>query len=237
VNDIKTHGLREPITLDPHGLLLDGRNRLAACEKAGVTPRFRIFDGHPLTFVVSENLQRRHLDTGGRAMVAARIADMRQGERTDLPSAKLQKVSRVSRAQAAEMLHVSERSVADAQKVMTSGVPKLAHAVVVGELPVSTAAAVARQSPEAQRDVLAAPDPAKAVARTVRGRLLNAPEKITVRRALLRDAAAEDPGDDIADYAVIAAKLDLGECEWQRPYDDSDDNDDSDDSDDSDEEG
>lgn len=45
-----------------------------------------------------------------RGMVAANVANMRQGERTDVePSANLQKVSQ---AEAAEMLNVSPRTVA-----------------------------------------------------------------------------------------------------------------------------
>jgi hypothetical protein len=60
--------------------------------------------------VISLNLHGRHLSESQRAMVAAKLANMRQGERTDLePSANWQKVS-IRRA--AEILNVSERSVA-----------------------------------------------------------------------------------------------------------------------------
>lgn len=44
VEDIVEHGLREPI-LVYQGLILDGRNRLRACEIAGVEPRFVEWDG------------------------------------------------------------------------------------------------------------------------------------------------------------------------------------------------
>jgi hypothetical protein len=45
VEDIKRHGLREAITLDGDGCVVDGVNRLKACHAAGVTPRFTRWDG------------------------------------------------------------------------------------------------------------------------------------------------------------------------------------------------
>jgi ParB-like chromosome segregation protein Spo0J len=38
-NDIAANGLRDPVTLTPDGLLLDGRNRALACETVGLEPR------------------------------------------------------------------------------------------------------------------------------------------------------------------------------------------------------
>ena len=65
---------------------------------------------------VNDALKRRHLSESQRAMVAATLANMRQGERTDLePSENLPKVSQ---AQAAELLHVSERGVLSGQRVI-----------------------------------------------------------------------------------------------------------------------
>ena len=115
--DIFANGLREPITLYKKQIL-DGRNRYAACELAKVKPTFKEFDGDEsklLEFVVSANLRRRHLNESQRAMIAASVANMRQGERTDIePSANLPKVSQ---SEAAEMFIVSERLVRDAVKI------------------------------------------------------------------------------------------------------------------------
>jgi len=70
--DIEKHGLQEPIWLDKDGKVLDGRNRLRACEIAKVPPAFRAWTGpwSPVSFVISENLLRRHLNSDQRACCA-----------------------------------------------------------------------------------------------------------------------------------------------------------------------
>ena len=74
-DDIRANGLHEPLWVwdDPQRgpVLLDGRNRLAACKLAGVNPTTRVYRGDdPVSFVISENLKRRHLTTGQKAAVA-----------------------------------------------------------------------------------------------------------------------------------------------------------------------
>src|SRR5262245_6875840 len=67
--DIAAHGLHEAIVLDPNGVLLDGRNRLEACRRAGVEPYFWTYTGDDVAaFIVSTNIHRRHLTQGQRAM-------------------------------------------------------------------------------------------------------------------------------------------------------------------------
>jgi ParB-like chromosome segregation protein Spo0J len=70
-DDIAEHGLHEPVWLWRDGeqvWLLDGRNRVAACEMAGVEPTTRMYEGDsPTEVVLSENVKRRHLSTGQRA--------------------------------------------------------------------------------------------------------------------------------------------------------------------------
>ncbi|MGE3406453.1 MAG: DNA methyltransferase [Pirellulales bacterium] len=75
--DIRQNGLLNPIvTLD--GAILDGRNRLAACEIAGVRPRLVEWkgEGSPLAWVVATNLMRRHLTASQRAVVAFDLLPM-----------------------------------------------------------------------------------------------------------------------------------------------------------------
>src|ERR1051326_1994196 len=63
VADIDENGLLEPIVLY-QGKVLDGRNRLAACEKAQVKPEFKEFEGDSaaaMRFVLSRNNERREM--------------------------------------------------------------------------------------------------------------------------------------------------------------------------------
>lgn len=69
--DIEANGLQEAIVMHD-GLVLDGRNRLAACKIAGVEPRFVewVRTGSPTAWVLGRNLHRRHLTASERAAVA-----------------------------------------------------------------------------------------------------------------------------------------------------------------------
>jgi hypothetical protein len=70
---IRRNGLLMPIKTDPDGVLLDGRNRLKACEMAGVEPRFEVFDGDPVEYILSANIDRRHLNAGQCALIVALV--------------------------------------------------------------------------------------------------------------------------------------------------------------------
>src|SRR3984957_20384482 len=135
--DIKAKGLTEPITLY-EGKVLDGRNRYRACDLAKVElgpDHFIEYEGaDALGFVVSKNLHRRHLNESQRAIIAAEIANMPQGFRSDQPSANLQKV--ISVPKAAKLMNVSPRSVATAKAIKD---PDLKEAVKTGRKSVNAA--------------------------------------------------------------------------------------------------
>ena len=73
--DIKNNGLQIEIELF-EGKIIDGRNRYKACLLAGVEPLFmEVMPPDPLKYVLSLNLQRRHLDSGQRAFVALNVEE------------------------------------------------------------------------------------------------------------------------------------------------------------------
>lgn len=70
--DIKDNGLIVPITTS-EGKVLDGRNRLKACEELKIKPTFKEFQENgisKLDFIVVQNLSRRNLGKSQLACVA-----------------------------------------------------------------------------------------------------------------------------------------------------------------------
>lgn len=151
VADIGKQGLLEAIVL-LDGKILDGRNRYRACVEAGVEPHFEEFDGEdPVAFVVSKNVARRHLDESQRAMAAARIATLQNGQRK---SASPIGEGR-SQAEAAQILNVGKRSVERARDVLDQGEATLVKAVEQGKVSVSAAADVATLPKQEQAEIVA----------------------------------------------------------------------------------
>lgn len=132
--DIEAHGLLEPIVVH-QGLVLDGRNRLAACRLAGTDPEFREWEGDEadiVSWITSKNIHRRHLETSQRAMIAARLADLRLGANQTSEGLPI--------GRAAEMVGVGTRSAHRAREVLDSGNEALIAAVDSGQMSVSAAA-------------------------------------------------------------------------------------------------
>jgi hypothetical protein len=170
VADIRDHGVYEPVIIHD-GMILDGRNRYRASKAAGVDCPLRTFDGaDPVAFVISLNLKRRHLSESQRAMVAAKLANLKHGRPSekspigDFIEPDRVPAARVSQADAANMLNVGKRSVERAADVRDKGIPELTESVERGDLSVSAAALIAKQSEDEQRRILAEQKLSEAVA-------------------------------------------------------------------------
>jgi hypothetical protein len=97
VSDIRENGLQVPVVLFGDKVL-DGRNRLKACDVANVAPTFISLDSDtafdPVSWVLSTNLSRRHLtksqvacilvDAGELITKLRAEAKARQGTRSDI---------------------------------------------------------------------------------------------------------------------------------------------------------
>jgi len=156
-DDIEKNGQRHPIVIDEDGAVLDGRNRLAACQLRGVEPEFEVFrgsDAEKLEFVVSLNLSRRHLDTSQRALVASNLATLRNGMNATKQAAGIPAAS-ITQSEAAERLNVSRDSVQVARKIQENAAPEVVEAVERGELSLSKAAKLTKAQPDKKKQAKA----------------------------------------------------------------------------------
>lgn len=81
VRDIAVNGQHDDIWLTDDGQLLDGRNRLAACQALELEPRTAVYDGDdPLGWVISLNIRRRHLTPSQLATVAVESLALYEAE-------------------------------------------------------------------------------------------------------------------------------------------------------------
>lgn len=146
VEDVRANGQQTPVVLDSDGRLLDGRNRVRACQRLGIDVLEVVHQGDdPYAFVVSNNLHRRHLSESQRAMVAAKLANLRQGSNRykldlSIDRSRRETKSGVLISDAAQALNVSTASVSRARIVRDHGTPELTSAVEAGTLTVSKAA-------------------------------------------------------------------------------------------------
>ncbi|MGW3556425.1 plasmid replication/partition related protein [Streptomyces sp. NPDC000963] len=126
---IKKEGLRKAIVLDSDGVLLDGRNRLAACKIAVVEPRFTTYTGdNPRAFILSSNIYRRHLSKGQQAMITAMACSVSGHSLRDLAKT-----------------HSLSRTRLSAANVVLAYSPDLAEQVRVGTFPLDAAYDIARE--------------------------------------------------------------------------------------------
>ena len=118
--DIGRQGLEDDIILH-EGLILDGRNRWVACERAGVEQRTAVWQSNgasPTAYVISKNLHRRHLTPAQRAAIAAEALPMFEAEARERRHRDTERIPDhelgEAREKAAEQFDVNPRYIQDA---------------------------------------------------------------------------------------------------------------------------
>jgi ParB-like chromosome segregation protein Spo0J len=115
VADVAKHGLQSAVVLY-QDQVLDGWHRYRACVIAGVEPRVTDFDGaDPIAFVLSMNLNRRHLTPSQRAAAVLECEQWRG------PGAKAAPVPPPTTAQLAKLADVSPRTIRNAKAAIRKG--------------------------------------------------------------------------------------------------------------------
>jgi hypothetical protein len=157
-DDIKSKGQLLPIT-SYEGKILDGRNRYRACQIAGIEPRVEEYDGDdPLGLIASLNDHRRHDTENERALVGARMANLRQGG--DRKSGEIKKPMghlkpAVTIARAAELSGSSKKNIQRAKPIVQSAIPELVDMVETGEVSIRAGSELAKLPEDEQRKAVA----------------------------------------------------------------------------------
>ena len=171
VEYIRANGQRQPIYIHD-GKIVDGRNRYRACQKLGIEPDTRVWDGvgSLVSFVVSLNLQRRHLTSSQKAVVAMDVLPMLEAEAKERQRAAGEEFGRgkltqlIGEAideprerhaneavqQAAQMVGTNRQYVNDAKRLRDEA-PELLEHVRSGELTIPQAKTEMKRAEVKQR--------------------------------------------------------------------------------------
>ena len=164
--DIQANGQRNPIMVKD-GEVIDGQNRLRACEELNVAPWMQEYQGDDLVeFVLAQNLHRRHLTAGQSATIVALAQDWSLAH----PSGKLSKSNKINdldektnvailptkgkpvdtQSDRAEKSGASKRTQGSADKLVKEN-PELAKKVATGEISLNQA--IKEIEPEKEQSV------------------------------------------------------------------------------------
>jgi site-specific DNA-methyltransferase (adenine-specific) len=174
-DDIRQNGQAVPIVRHK-GLIIDGRNRLRACEVAGVQPVIEEWKGDDtmsvVAWITSVNIARRHLNETQREALAARLLPHAEEEarsrmvaagehgaeggrgntKPPVPSG----AGGFSRAadEVAAVCNVSSRQVQRAKRVEQTAAPEVKEEWRAGNLPTSAALKVSKLPESEQVEVV-----------------------------------------------------------------------------------
>ncbi len=172
--DVKAHGLIQPLVMY-QGKILDGRNRARACLQLGIKPKTVDYRGDdPLGYVLSLNLNRRHLTPTQRAIVAenivtcthggTRVSPIKQDGEVRSKGSRDPLVPEVSREKAAKIMDTSPGTMKRVRKVLDHGTDELKTAMKAAKVDANTAAKLVDAPAKTQK---AAAEGGKAVAREI----------------------------------------------------------------------
>jgi N6-adenosine-specific RNA methylase IME4 len=205
VEDIRTHGLRQP-GLVWRGQLVDGRNRARACAAAGVefrTVETDVDEDELLGLVVSHNLRRRQMTTGQRAELAvdliplcrpcakerqregARLTNRALGRDTDDEEtlcSNLNEASVDALGWAAKVVGVSRTAVFEARRLRKVASPVVLDAVKTGTTSLNSATTIAKVYEPAEQAAKLAGHREEVVRETLEGVPPDAAEEVLKRK-------------------------------------------------------
>jgi len=203
-DDIKSNGLNHPIVVGKIGsefYLIDGRNRRAACEVAGVVPDVVEFTGSDASaFIISENINRRHMTKGQRAMAVAMIyPDGEKGGRG--------KVSMFS----GEFSKYMQNAISEARTIL-SYAPDAAQSVLAGGTPLTDAYKTAQSRKRDADSDDARLNTLKAEAPDLAELVIEGKAKLSEQWEAFKARKEAEKANRLSAYKLMASAFPLSDC-------------------------
>jgi ParB-like chromosome segregation protein Spo0J len=201
LKSIQYSGQQHPIIVwKETGLLVDGRNRLRACQLMGLEPliEHRSFDSEAevIKFIMDTNLTRRHLPKEQRAFIAAELVSLNKSTQKD----------------AAKKMHVSVDTMKKVIKIKEQGSESLINLIKAKQLSITAGAVLADLTIIEQEDIISqGVDYAKEKVKELK----NDDERIFNKIATSFAAYAEKRGIDIED---LLRKMENNYIPWEKVY-------------------
>jgi hypothetical protein len=213
--NIKANGLIHPIVVDKAGVLIDGRNRAKACELIGIEPATKLFEGDdPRAFILANNVARRHMTAGQRAMAVAMVyPEAEHGGKRPRGSSSETKLDGFSKARLSQARTVLAHA-SDLAPGVLAGTEFLDAAYAIA---VKRKQAVMAIEAQVERLREGAPDLADLVAeqRMPLDEAMTALHERQLKTRQIIDAGKRAAADGMTDFigavAMIAAAMQLGE--------------------------
>lgn len=196
--DVKDRGFLDRKIWLLGGAILDGRHRYRVSLELGLAVELVTYEGDdPIGFALARNYHRRQLNESQRALVAVRLATLKQGRRRKTGTS-----AGLTQHELATALNVGERTIREARTVLDH--PELAVAIERGELTVREATRLAER-PAAEQGValeqLLAKSSRKAQAKPATD------AAVVLARQLVR--TVQEAGASAIDFTPDARELDI----------------------------
>src|SRR3990167_518144 len=140
VADIKARGQRDPVIVDQDGLVVDGRNRVLACEALGIEPKVKAAKfpdpAARAEYIVSANIMRRNMTVSARARHLARLTkEVKKGR----PEINVSPRNIKDELESGKQFKVPKSMISKARTVIKSGDEKLIAEMDSDEKSIETA--------------------------------------------------------------------------------------------------
>ena len=198
LNDIRENGQNDSIVFWCE-LLVDGRNRLKACNELGVEPETCELpeDADPVAYVISANLHRRHLTTSQRSKVAEKFAQLKRGDNQHTKEDA--SIDAPSESEAAKLLNVSRANVQRAKAATKHCSKEVNAAIEDGTLTLNMATNLAKSIPDKREQTKVLKQGKEAVKQAI----TQAKSSEPAHKPALPKQINNDDSDECYDYQVV----------------------------------